>query len=385
MRRMKIVLDGVETNNKGAELMFYAILQEIERKYPNAVVYINSSRVKQGFSYLKTSLELKDKPIASFEKWCRRLHLCRIVKRLLGDDFFQDIHGVRGSSFFLDDSGFYYSDQWNLPLWMINQRKKLIRSQKRHGSKVVFLPQAFGPITQDNVKQGIADLNLYANVVMPREKTSNDYLLGTGLIDKTKIRMFPDFTCLVDGDIPENYSHLANGVCIVPNIRMLDKSNLTFEDYNSIIQSVIRISYDNGYTPYLLNHEGADDGELARKIQTVSEMPVEVVDGLNALEVKGLISTAYLVVSSRFHGVVSALNSCVPCLATSWSHKYAELYNDYHQSNGVLPIDDKEMMADKLEYYLNKDNNKRIREELKSMVAENKRISRKMWDEVWAL
>ena len=60
---MKIVLDGVETNNKGAELMFYAILQEIERRYPDATVYINAQRVKQGFSYLKTSLKLKDNPI----------------------------------------------------------------------------------------------------------------------------------------------------------------------------------------------------------------------------------------------------------------------------------------------------------------------------------
>ena len=33
---MKIVLWGVETNNKGAELMLYAILQEIERKFPDA-------------------------------------------------------------------------------------------------------------------------------------------------------------------------------------------------------------------------------------------------------------------------------------------------------------------------------------------------------------
>ena len=39
---MRIVLSGIETNNKGAELMLYAILQEIERKYPNAEVFVVS-------------------------------------------------------------------------------------------------------------------------------------------------------------------------------------------------------------------------------------------------------------------------------------------------------------------------------------------------------
>lgn len=35
---MKVVLSGVETNNKGAELMLYAILQEIERRSPGSTI-----------------------------------------------------------------------------------------------------------------------------------------------------------------------------------------------------------------------------------------------------------------------------------------------------------------------------------------------------------
>ena len=261
---MKIVLDGVETNNKGAELMFYAILQEIERRYPDATVYINAQRVKQGFSYLKTSLKLKDKPIRKIEKWIIKFHLWRATRKLFGDDVFQDIHRIPGSSFYIDDSGFFYSDQWNLPISAINHRKKLLMSHKRWGSKVVFLPQAFGPITQDNIKQGIRDLNKYADVVMPREKTSYNYLVNSGLIDKAKLRLFPDFTCLVKGEIPTGYEHLHNGVCIIPNVRMLDKSDLSFDKYNKFIHNIIRTSIKNGATPYLLNHEGPDDGELAR-------------------------------------------------------------------------------------------------------------------------
>ena len=56
---MKIVLSGVQTINKGAELMLYAILQEIERKWPDAEVFIPPMRIRQGLDYVQTSLDLK--------------------------------------------------------------------------------------------------------------------------------------------------------------------------------------------------------------------------------------------------------------------------------------------------------------------------------------
>ena len=77
---MKIVLSGVETNNKGAELMLYAILQEIERKYPKAEVYIPVFAVKQGLDYIHTNLIIKEKPFASL---IRLFHKLRIYLSLI--------------------------------------------------------------------------------------------------------------------------------------------------------------------------------------------------------------------------------------------------------------------------------------------------------------
>ena len=76
---MKIVLSGVETNNKGAELMLYAILQEIERKHPDAIVYIPYSDIRQGLGYVTTSLDFRFTPLSQF---IYKTHLVRVFRQL---------------------------------------------------------------------------------------------------------------------------------------------------------------------------------------------------------------------------------------------------------------------------------------------------------------
>ena len=87
--------------------------------------------------------------------------------------------------------------------------------------------------------------------------------------------------------------------------------------------------------------------------------------------------------SSRFHGVASALNSAVPCLATSWSHKYAELFKDYGMNDNVLKLDDLQACVEKVEAYLNKDKNLSIRQELEIHIPQIQNETREMWNTVW--
>ena len=110
---------------------------------------------------------------------------------------------------------------------------------------------------------------------------------------------------------------------------------------------------------------------------------IESISGLNALETKGLISTAYLVITSRFHGVASALNSCVPCLATSWSHKYKCLFENYNLHDCVLSIKDKGDDFAKIQKYLKPDINENIRKHLVLQIPHIKAETRKMWVDVW--
>ena len=99
---MKIVLYGVETNNKGAELMLYAILQEIERKFPEAVVYIPYSRCRQGLDYVKTNLDFRYTP---FSKVLYKNHIPSILRHLhLPLTVYHRSNIAKGADYFIDGS-----------------------------------------------------------------------------------------------------------------------------------------------------------------------------------------------------------------------------------------------------------------------------------------
>jgi colanic acid/amylovoran biosynthesis protein len=155
--------------------------------------------------------------------------------------------------------------------------------------------------------------------------------------------------------------------------------------YIGLISRIFEMSLDSGHPIYLLNHEGKGDEQLAYECKHRIGKHIEVVTGLNALEVKGMIASAYLVVSSRFHGVASALNSCVPCLATSWSHKYEELFKDYGLSDCVLPINDLEKVKEKVSLFLDDKENEKIRQDLFPQVEAIKKQTKEMWNVVWSI
>lgn len=380
---MKIVLSGIETNNKGAELMLYAILQEIERRYPDAEVYVPMFAIRQGLSYVKTDLDLKDKKYARLTRLAIKVHMGGILRRLhLPYLFLYDTIPVPGTDYFIDASGFAFSDQWNPDANTVKRWERTLSGYRHVGSRIVFLPQAFGPVSKPWTLQLIKVLDRYADLIMPRESVSYNYLAQCG-IDMGKVKKFTDFTSLVKGQFPKRYEHLRNSVCVIPNMRMIDKGVISLDGYLHFLASVVKAARDKGFRVFLLNHEGPEDEKLAYLCKDRSNFSVDVVSGLNALEVKGIIAESYLCISSRFHGVASALNSGVPCLATSWSHKYAELFKDYCIEDGVLNLSDPDSCIKKINGILKQNTNGTIRSELQAILPAIQKETKEMWKMVW--
>jgi polysaccharide pyruvyl transferase WcaK-like protein len=248
----KIVLSGIGTVNKGAELMLYAILQEIERKFPDAYIYLPDA-VPQGYEYIKTNLVLKPR----FPLWLNKFHIQGIMERLHLPLYNKFINNsiIKGADYFIDASGFFFSDQFNLGKEDFAFWSKQLSAYKRQGTKIVFLPQAFGPIENDFTKKIIKVINEYSDLIFVREQVSYNYLKSLD-INMDKIKIYPDFTSLVSGIFPTKYEYLKDGICIIPNNKMVEQGIISMDKYVKMLSEIIKICSKLNHKVYLLNHEG---------------------------------------------------------------------------------------------------------------------------------
>lgn len=378
-----ILIDRTNTFNKGAELMLYAILQEIERVHPDAKVIFPNQGLPEGVSYIKTNVNLQRRKGYQLLRILNKLRVFLILRRLGVKTYYNLRYPVKNVDVVLDAAGFAYSDLWNSSDDTVSMFENYCKKMKAYGTKFVFLPQAAGPFETKNGKRSAEIINKYADLFMPREQISYDYCLKAG-ITPAKLRLFTDFTSLVKGEFPQGREYLKGRVAIIPNMRMIDKGAINAEHYLDFLVEVISACEMSGKKVYLLNHEGKRDEDICHVInKRLGTHQLPIATRLTALEVKGLIAESYLVVTSRFHGVASALNSCVPCLATSWSHKYAMLFNDYILTDEILDYNNKDNSMLKIKSYLDTDVNRKLRIHLSNQKDRIASETKHMWDCIW--
>lgn len=373
---MKIQIDGTGMENKGAELMLHAILKELESRHPNARVYYNT--VKGNIKQIKTPLDLRHRFFLRHGQLGKSL-----FKRLhLDDSYFDRFYIQPRLNLVLDGSGFRWGDQWKFDQAYFKKWENYYKGLKRNGAKIILLPQAFGPFKSSNAKQIIGMLNSYADLVIAREKVSHDYLVDSGM-DPGKTLVCTDFSLTVAPEIPKGIQ-TSGKLCVIPNSQMIRHGGVTSKVYTAFLGQIIAFSQDCGYEAFLLNHEGLEDLKLCREIQAELQNSIEIYSGLSAKQTKGVISTAYGVVSSRFHGVASALNQGVPTLATSWSHKYAELFKDFGLENQILDVGQGEATKEKMLMLLDSKFNLQMRQHLEDRIPYVSGEVKNMWQRVFS-
>lgn len=320
--------------NKGAELMLYAIMQRIGESYPDAK-YAMAPTPSSGNAPFANRAEL-----GLLQKaWFWRYGIQWGNWAALTPQVIRDMYGVildKEVDIVLDAAGFSYSEQWGL-----DSTRELANSSKRwkkNGTKVVLLPQAFGPFISKKIKDAIKSAADNVDLIFARERISYEHLVSiTG--ERSNIKIAPDFTNLIEGILPIDFDAENNRFCIVPNYRMIDKtSKEQSEAYLPFMIKCTQYLLKLNAKPFILVHEGADDLMLAKKIREAVNGNLPIIEENHPLKIKGILGACEGSLGSRFHGLVSALSQGVPALATGWSHKYQMLFEDYGFGAGLLDM-----------------------------------------------
>ncbi len=321
-------------NNKGAELMLIAILERMRRQYPNAIFTTTATEADGPKPFSKVV------GCGMYPKFSHDLFGCEVGDWLrIVPKRYRERYGLCLDSevdVVIDAAGYSYGDPFS-PRRIMELADAAAR-WKRKGKKIILMPQAFGPFSRKETREAMRRIVLHADLIMPREPKSAEYLFELAG-EAPNIRQFPDFTLLVEGRVPPEFEPTVHRVCLVPNAQMVAKTwGGEGDQYLFFMQRSLRHLVESGAHPFLLIHESARDGELARRIAAEhSGVPILHVESAPAI--KGVIGACHATIGSRYHGLVSALSQGVPSLATGWSHKYAELFSEYGCSENILDLD----------------------------------------------
>lgn len=361
--------------------MLHAVVQQMRNRYPHAKLTMAPmvGRAEDTFEKMQ-ALRLYPKAWL----WRMRIEFGELAKflpkellRTYGIILNRDVDVV------LDAAGFSYSDQ----LGLRNSHELARSSAKWHANdtKLVLLPQAMGPFKNRNIERWARKWAANADLIFPREADSYRYL--TELVgEQEKIKMYPDFTNLLSGTLPDSYEPSNKKVAIVPNYRMVDKTSKAESDaYLPFLIRTAKYLLAKETQPFLLVHEGADDQLLAEKVSEAVG-PIPIVQETNPLHIKGILGSCDATIGSRFHGLVSALSQGVPSLGTAWSHKYQRLFEDYHFPEGLVTVSDSdETLQTKLDMITTPELANELRAHLQKTSAELKKLSQEMWDQVFVV
>lgn len=371
---MYIQIDNIGFVNKGAQLMLSAIIDRLNKEeelVPKIVYGLGAATSRQIQSKgLFQIVELQRFKI----RW----------ERIFSQKYTLDRFGLvkkENIDVILDCSGFRFGDQWTDYSDEKNKRlETYYQTYKKNNSKIVFLPQAFGPFKTILARERIEIVLEYADLVYARDQSSYSYLIDI-CGNHENIRVAPDFTCLYSPDISHRlYTDVHDAIAIIPNNKMVTHTNSeTAAKYKNFLIDFCKWVNQKNERLVILNHEGNEDFDLIQEIMPNLGFECICLNGLDAKEIKGVIGELKLLVSSRFHGLVSGLNQGVPSFCTGWSHKYSELLKDYSLPHNCIDVKSYESAFAKFESVL-KFENKYVPQE--DIIQKNKQLSIEMWDEI---
>jgi len=320
---MNILITGTGFNNKGAELMFLAVVEHLRQNFPNARMagdcFVSDGRMTCSLYRLanrakgKLSILFDYLPERTVWNW-GFLRPC-------------DIDVV------IDASGYCFSDLWSDEYVEGNVNSRI--AYHRFGAKLVLLPQAFGPFQRAGVRKSCKSLFEKSSLIFPRDLESFEHVRDLTGSDE-KLHLAHDFTNIVQGFVPQSFDpKLAGAIGILPNEKMIAKKESQKENYLDFLVHCFQILTEYRVPYFLLCHQN-EDYKIVELLKSKWKTMPPVVSESNPLFIKGILGTCRFLIGSRFHGLINGFSQGIPCIGTSWSHKYEALFKDYGCSEFLM-------------------------------------------------
>ncbi len=351
-RHFIVEIMGAGFVNKGAMLMMMAVMEQIREYRPDARIAVAP------MPQMKRFLDYEILPI------------------IPGLIEYPDLNLL------LDASGFVYSDQWGADFSRAAAFK--FEKLKSYGAKLILLPQAFGPFQNPEVRDLFRRIVAAVDLIFVRDHSSLEHVRSVAGDDQ-KIHLAPDFTILLEAKKPLEPSLYTDKVCIVPNLRMLDKAgNGDSAHYIDFLKKTVIASRTLGKGAFFLIHEGYGDFEIAQRVNHLLDQNCEITIESDPLVLKGILGTSAAVGSSRYHALIGSLSQAIPSICVGWSHKYHELFNDYNFPEGIIETDaTQDQLQGVLATFFNHSTRDGIIGRLASSANIQKEIAKRMWKMVF--
>lgn len=295
-----VEIKGIGFPNRGAELLLVATLEQLQRRRLKAAMepYSPYDFKVQYPLYTKACILVRGvnvlSPLGMLPNYARkRLGLLKPNEIDLA----------------LDASGYAYGDPWGAAL----ANSRVLKDPST--APLYLLPQSLGPFDTPAAKQVAQKIVKRAKSIYAREVTGADYLKdATGY----EASVVPDITFGLH--VPPSARN--RDVIFIPNFQVLKRRG---DKYVDLLTSLSADLSSKGRKVSMLNHEGSKDFAICEAVVNslhARGFECELIQPKDGLEAKAIIGASKFVLTSRYHGLISALSQSIPVACLGWSYKY---------------------------------------------------------------
>lgn len=325
----EFLITGAQFINKGAQSMLFTAVSEIRNRFTDAVIWFIPNYALEKHSKISDQYKM----IFLHDGSKRGSTLYEVLPRITA---IVDVSGyalTSNDSVNNTDRSLNYldlADDFNIPIFL--------------------MPQSVGPFDYDGAKKHILEKILsYAATIFVREKSGYELLIKTYNLSNVKYSkdlvlqntyVNPDHIYANNKESKEFHLTTGNNVALIPNTQNYRNGDpkTVLKLYRDIVSELIL--FEGGdKNVYIISH--SDDKSICYDIYETfcnNERVHLFENEFDCLEFSKLLENFQYIIASRYHAIVHAYKTHIPCIAVGWAEKYQELLESFGQEQYLFDV-----------------------------------------------